>query len=73
MPRKLHATPDWREVEYNAEILEMAEKLRADRGMLVYFKGITWRRITTDEDIKEQFNLTPLLQADEGVIYKIEE
>jgi hypothetical protein len=73
MPLNLKATPERREVEYGAEIREMAERLRTDQGMLVYFKGITWRRMTTDEDIKEQFNLIPLLQTEEGAIYNLGE
>jgi hypothetical protein len=73
MPLKLNATPERREVEYDAEIREMADRLRADQGVLVYFKGITWRRMTTDEDIKEQFILIPLLQTEEGAIYNLGE
>jgi hypothetical protein len=73
MPLKLKATPEHRDVEYDAEISEMADRLRTDQGMLVYFKGITWRRMTTDDDIKEQFNLIPILQTEEGAIYNIGE
>lgn len=69
IPLKLHANPERREVDYDREILAMAERLREDQGFLVYFTGITWRRMMTKEDILETTELVPVWTTNDGVIY----
>jgi len=67
--------PDWPEgpatagVPLPAAIAQMRDELAASAGVIVYFRGITWRSTLSEVELKRILPLVPLFGTDVGSIY----
>jgi len=71
------ALPDWpggpatAGVPLPAPIAQMRDELAVSGGVIVYFRGITWRSTLSETELKRILPLRALFGTDEGSIYGI--
>lgn len=53
-------------------IAEMQDELSASGGVIVYFRGITWRSTLSEVELKRILPLIPLFGTDLGSVYGVE-
>jgi len=71
IPKGLNASPGRTEDEVQADIDAMEETMKSSESYFVFFNGITWRRLTSDEELSERISFMVEFQTDEGTIYKL--
>lgn len=77
--RAARLLPDWpggpalAGVPLPEPIARMRDELAASGGVIVYFRGITWRSVLSEVELKRILPLKPLFGTDSGSIYGIAE
>jgi hypothetical protein len=71
IPKALNASPGRTEDEVQTDIDAMEENMKSSESYFVFFNGITWRRLTSDEELSERIPLMVEFQTGEGTIYQL--